>query len=99
MPLEIHKRSRAREDLLEIWLYSHDTRSANQADRYLDRLDEGISRLSENPFLGSDAGTIRRGYRKLTVERHLVFYTVTEERIEIVRVLHAQMDAVSQLDE
>ena len=99
MPLEIHKSSRARADLLEIWLYSHDTWSADQADLYLDRLAEGINRLSDNPLLGSDASGIRPGYRKLTVERHLVFYTVTEERIEIVRVLHAQMDAASQLED
>jgi toxin ParE1/3/4 len=92
VPLEIHKSNRARDDLLEIWLYTAERWDAEQADRYLDRLDAGINRLRENSLAGADFSILRPGYRRLTVERHRIFYTVSDERIEIVRILHERMD-------
>jgi toxin ParE1/3/4 len=95
--LDLHKQHRARDDLLEIWLYTAEEWGAEQADRYLDLIQAGFDRLRENPFLGIDYGSIRAGYRRLMVERHRIFYTVTAERIEIVRVLHERMNMTKQL--
>ena len=35
---------------------------------------------------------IRRGYRSLPVENHVVFYRVSDKDIEIVRILHQRME-------
>jgi toxin ParE1/3/4 len=95
--LEIHKRNRARDDLLGIWLYTAERWGAEQADAYLDRLEAGISRLRDNPLAGTDFNNVREGYRRLAVERHRVFYLVSNERIEIVRILHERMDVEPHL--
>jgi toxin ParE1/3/4 len=92
VPLEVHKSHRARDDLLGIWLYTAERWSPDQADLYLDRLEAGIARLSENPLAGTDVSSLRAGYRRLAVERHRIFYIVSSERIEIARVLHERMD-------
>ena len=99
MPIDLHKQHQARDDLLEIWLYTAEEWGAEQADRYLDLIQAGFDRLRENPFLGTDCSSIRSGYRRLTVERHRIFYTVEAKRVEIVRVLHPGMDAGAQLEE
>lgn len=89
---EIHKQTAAEDDLVAIWQYSFVTWGADQADRYLDALNEGVSRLSGNPRLGADCSHIREGYRRLQVRHHLVYYRLQTDRIEIVRVLHDRMD-------
>jgi toxin ParE1/3/4 len=94
---DLHKRDRAREGLLEIWLHTAEEWGAEQADRYLDLIQAAFDRLRENPFLGTDCSSIRLGYRRLTVERHRIFYIVARERIEIVRVQHERMNALKQL--
>jgi len=50
--LEIVKRPRARQDLIDIWLYSFKKWGETQADKYLAELDAGIAQLRENPRFG-----------------------------------------------
>jgi toxin ParE1/3/4 len=89
---EIHQQSAAEDDLVAIWHYSFETRGADQADLYLDALNEGIARLADNAGLGADCSHIREGYRRLQVRHHCVYYRVRALRIEIVRVLHERMN-------
>lgn len=99
MPREIHKQHRARDDLLDIWLYTAERWGADQADRYLDQLNQAFARLSENPSLGADLGHPRIGYRRFSVEKHRIFYTASRDRIEVIRVLLTSRDVDAQLDE
>jgi toxin ParE1/3/4 len=89
---EIHKQAAAEDDLVAIWRYSFTAWSADQADLYLDALNEGIAGLADNPRLGADCRHIRDGYRRLHIRHHFVYYRLETARIEIVRVLHEQMD-------
>jgi toxin ParE1/3/4 len=89
---EIHKQTAAEDDLVAIWRYSFETWGADQADLYLDALNDGIAGLAENPHLGTDCRHIRQGYRRLHIRRHIVYYRLQSTRIEIVRVLHERMD-------
>jgi toxin ParE1/3/4 len=99
VPLKVCKQHRARVDLLEIWLYTAERWSAEQADHYLDELERAMQRLGEKPSLGTDAGDVRPGYRRLMAGKHRVFYVVAARRIDIVRVLHPRMDVEAELDE
>ena len=95
---EILIRPRAREDLKTIWRYSFQQWGERQADRYLQQLDNGIRSLVDLPDIGVPCDHIRAGYRKLQVNRHLIFYRHRrDQRIEIVRVLHQAMDVQSHL--
>lgn len=90
--VEIHKQAAAEDDLVDIWRYSFEAWGADQADLYLDALNEGIAGLRDNPRLGADCSDIRAGYRRLHIRHHIVYYRLQTGRIEIVRVLHERMD-------
>jgi toxin ParE1/3/4 len=42
--------------------------------------------------LGRDCGDIREGYRKYPVGSHMLFYRLITDGIDVVRILHRQMD-------
>lgn len=78
-------------DLEEIWNYSAETWGMRQADSYLQILFEALESLAQSPLLGRNASDIREDYLQLRVQKHVVFYRVADEEIEIVRVLHERM--------
>lgn len=59
---------------------------------YLSAIDRVFERLAENPQIGHSCDQIRAGYRKHVVGRHVVFYRVIDTGIEVVRILHQNMD-------
>jgi len=63
-------------------------------------MDE-IEYLSENPKSGKDYHEIRKGYFRSRVKSHFIFYKINikNEEIEIIRILHQQMDISLRLDE
>lgn len=99
--LKIHKQTRAEKDLIEIWLYSFENWGTAQADRYLDGLDKALKTVATNPDIGVACDYIRRGYRKLHVKEHLIFYRCSLDTVHIIRVLGDDMDygVVLELDD
>lgn len=81
---------RARRDLDEIWDYSVENWSEDQAERYLRMLWRGIELLADDPERGRSCETIRAGYYRYSVGSHMIFYKLTG--IDVVRVLHQRMD-------
>jgi toxin ParE1/3/4 len=92
LKIRINKQAQAEQDLIDIWLYTFKEWDEQQADHYLDLLDEGIAKLLDNQKLGMDCSHVRKGYRRLTLVHHKVYYYLTDHSIEIVRVLHERMD-------
>lgn len=90
--LRILIQARARQDLIEIWQYSHENWGETQADLYLDELEKSFTMIAENPSIGVRCDFISKGLRKIIVKKHLALYRVTPETIRIVRVLGAAMD-------
>lgn len=88
---------KAESDLVEVWVYTCEKWSAEQADKYLDQLEVGMKQLLEHPELGINYEHARAGYRKLQVEQHAVFYQVQGKNVLVVRVLHEEMDAPLRL--
>lgn len=88
---------KAESDLVEIWVYTCDEWGLDQADTYLDQLEEGMKQLIHHPSLGTDYAHVLPGYRRLQVEHHAVFYKVLEAELLVVRVLHEGMDAPARL--
>jgi toxin ParE1/3/4 len=98
----IYKISReASNDLEKIWLFTIETWSAEQADRYLNLLFDEIEYLCLKPKSGTDFGYVRKGYFRSRVKYHFIFYIINEEKneIEIIRILHQQMDIENRLNE
>jgi toxin ParE1/3/4 len=82
---------RARRDLVEIWRYiANDNESA--ADRFIDLITQRFGLLGENPYAGRSRDELRPGYRSFPVGQYLVFYRLSESRVEIMHVLHGKRD-------
>lgn len=81
----------ARTDLLELWVYVAED-NIEAADKVLDRVFEVVERLGEWPELGRTREDLGAGVRSFVVGSHIVFYRVSETRLEVVRVLHGRRD-------
>jgi toxin ParE1/3/4 len=83
---------RAREDLLDIWLYVAPQNSEALADAIYDRIEEGCARLAEYPQLGRARPEIAPDARALVIERWLALYRLTEYGVQIVRIIDGARD-------
>jgi toxin ParE1/3/4 len=86
-------------DLENIWLYTFENWSVEQADRYLQLILDEFSYLSKEPNSGKDRSDIRVGYLSSKVKSHVIFYTIEvhSAHIKIERVLHENMDIPNRL--
>lgn len=91
----------AQNDLANIWLCTFETWSVEQADRYYDLIFDEIEFISENPNSGKDYSNIRIGYLYSKVKSHFIFYKINlkENLVEIIRILHQQMDIENRLND
>ncbi len=84
--------ARAREDLIEIWLYVAAHNSEVVADRVYDSIEQSCRLLKDHPQLGRARPEIQPEARSLVIERWLALYRVTEDGAQIVRILDAVRD-------
>lgn len=91
----------AQNDLENIWLYTFETWSIKQADRYINLILDEIDYLAANPTTGKDYNHVRKGYYRAKVKSHFIFHKINpgENLIEIIRILHEQMDTENRLDD
>ncbi len=89
---------RAEQDMAEIFEYTYNTWGIEQAEKYQDDLYYGIRLILENNEIGKAYPYYQAGFRKLHINRHLIFYRFVNKTCLIVRVLHDQMDIRNQLD-
>ena len=86
-------------DLEEIWLYTVEKWSAEQADRYYNLIFDEINYICKNSDAGKSMEHVRKGYRASKVKLHLIFYKVSDDMIEIIRILHERMDIENRLND
>ena len=85
-------------DLEEIWFYTRQTWSIEQADRYYNLIMDEIEFISSNPQLGRTIDYIKEGYKSTKVKSHVIYYKqIEDEAILIVRILHQRMDSENKL--
>lgn len=89
---------RARADLDGIWDYTADGWDVEQADSYVRGLIEACVAVASGRRRGRSAEDIRAGYFKIAFVSHVVFYRLINEDLDVVRVLHQQMDVSRHLD-
>ena len=68
-----------------------------QADRYIDFLTAAFTELAQSLKTAPSCEHIRPGYRRWGVERHMIYFRVTDYGIAVIRVLHDRMDAPRHL--
>lgn len=88
----------AEADLDEIWDYTADTWSKDQANSYVLGIRNACQSLAEGKLQSRSIDHIRQGYRKCAAGSHFLFFRLTEGgQIDIIRILHQRMDHASRL--
>lgn len=93
-------RQEAIDDLNDIWNYTFEQWAENQADKYYAPLKFACKEIGENPELGREYSEIRRNLLGLKTGKHIIFYhLISEDKIEVIRILHERMDLKNRLTE
>src|SRR4249919_1162461 len=95
LPYVISKKAVA--DLEEIWLYTVHKLSVAQANRYYNLIFDEINYICSNINAGKSMEHVCKGYRASKVKSHLIFYRIINDTVEIIRILHEQMDIENRL--
>ncbi len=96
-PLPFVITKKAVSDLEEIWLYTVEKWSVEQADRYYNLIFDEINFICKKNTGGKSMEHVRKGYRASKVKSHLIFYRVLNNTIEVIRILHERMDIENRL--
>lgn len=89
--------SKAKADLWAIAIFTEERWGKEQRNLYIKQFDEAFHLLAKAPLAGKSCNHIRNGYSKFPQGSHVIFYKViNEEQIEIVRILHKNMDVDSK---
>ena len=84
---------KAKNDLIQIAIYTEELWGKNQRNIYIKQFDDTFHLLSDNSRLGKKCDDIKTGYRKFPQGSHIIFYKKgSTSRIEIIRILHKNMD-------
>jgi len=91
---------KALEDINNIWIYTAENWSVEQANRYYNLIIDEIEYIVDNFDMALDFGKIRKSYKYSKVKSHLIFFKKDKtNEIEVVRVLHERMDIENRLAE
>ena len=85
---------RARDDVINIARYTEITWGKQQRNRYLKAIERRFSWLAGNPLLGKHRPDIRQGYYSFPQGQHIIFYLVGQNVIDIIGVVHQEMDVI-----
>jgi len=92
--------NKAVDDLTSIWNYTFDKWSEKQADKYYNMLIDNFNEISKNSSMGKNYSDIFKNILGLRVGSHIIFYRdIQNNEIEIIRILHEQMDLKNRIKE
>ena len=86
---------RGKRDLHSIWDYTYRVWGEQQADKYVSALYQRFEWLAEQPTIGKSRPDIKTGYYCYLQGSHVIFYTLNQDSINIIGVLHKSMDIIS----
>jgi toxin ParE1/3/4 len=89
---------KAEKDLADILQLTVSKWGADQANRYLDGLEQLTARLAEQPAMGSGCEDLAKGLRAFPYQSHVLYYLVEPRRLVIARVLHKLMNPALYLN-
>jgi len=80
-------------DITDIWNYTFENWSEEQADNYYRQIILECERLAENPLVGRKYGFMIGSLRGSNISKHIIFYRILEQQtIEVERILHERVD-------
>lgn len=86
----------AEADLEQIWIYTAQEWSAEQAESYTNDIIDAFEGIATGKKVGRPV-SVREGYLKILVGRHAIFFQTRANVIAIIRILHQSMDVERHL--
>jgi len=86
----------AKSDLKDILKYTQKVWGERQRKTYKANFDKAFALLSEFPEGGMRRDELFIGCRCKTVAQHVIFYRLTQNAVEVLRIMHNRMDIQSQ---
>ncbi len=86
----------AKSDLKNILKYTQKVWGDQQRKIYKAHFAQAFTFLSEFPEAGLRRDELFIGCRCKLVEQHIIFYRLTKNAVEVVRILHSRMDIQSK---
>lgn len=97
---KVKLRQEAIDDLNDIWDYTFEKWSENQADKYYATIKLACNGIGENPDVGKEYDGISKNLLGLKSGKHIIFYqSLSEDKIEVIRILHERMDLKNRLSQ
>jgi toxin ParE1/3/4 len=63
-----------------------------QAKLYAQNIDAALIKLAQYPDFGRERNEIYKDAKSFPVEKHIVFYQISDNGIDVARILHQRMD-------
>ncbi len=67
-----------------------------QAKVYAQNIDAALIKLAQYPDFGRERNEIYQDAKSFPIEKHIVFYQVSDNGIDVARILHQRMDPSKQ---
>lgn len=97
-PADYRLTPKALADLDDIWRYTAETWSPDQADAYIDDLVRTFEVIAATPTLDRDRPDFSPPVRVHAHRSHLIVYTVTPDHVAILRLLGGRQNWLAILD-
>ncbi|MBN3725524.1 type II toxin-antitoxin system RelE/ParE family toxin [Burkholderia sp. Ac-20379] len=88
---EVRLTPMAQRDLEDIWSYTFEHWSLDQAERYVGEIIAMFEMLAQGKRVGKPSSA-RDDYLRYLVGSHVVFYREMPHTLDVIRVLHQRMD-------
>lgn len=93
-----HFTNKAQDDLINIWDYTVEEWSQNQAEKYYKLIIASCTDLANNPQFGKSYEIISLNILGYKCGEHIIIYReISKNEIEIIRILHEMMDLKSKI--
>lgn len=93
----VTRRPEAEQDILDIWDFIADD-SPDEADCWIDRLDDKLRLWATQPFIGRAREELAPCIRSMPFGRYVVFFLPLPDGIDVVRVLLAHETSTASLN-
>lgn len=91
-------RQEAIDDLTDIWEYTFEKWTEKQADKYYNTIKYACLEIGKNPDIGNAYEGINKNLLGFKVGKHIIFFhVVSENKVEVIRILHGMMDLKSKM--
>ena len=82
----------AKDDLRDIYQYGLRQWGKIQSESYLSTIKNQFWLLTQQPLMGTERPELLPETRSIPIKSHTLFYRVTANRVEVIRVLHGRQD-------